>query len=299
MDRRQLEYFLAVAESGSFTSAARMLNIAQPSLSYAIAALERQLGCDLFERLGRGVKLTAAGEALVEPARRTLRSFVLAQGAVRGATDAGFGRVSVISHTLWVVETLVRAVGEFRQLYPAVQFTVADPVRRSDVVERVRSGDMDFGLLEGSPPGGALASRWLVDHELVAVLPPRMLTQRVTASIGDLVPAGLIGTRVGTEMRSMVDRQLELAGLPTEVAVETAHLATVVPLVLAGAGVALLPEGMALEAAAKGARVLRLDPPSRAAVHIIWRRGKLNPLTDHFLNVVQELGQDVMPTRDR
>src|SRR5262245_13444617 len=108
MDRRHLEYFLAVAESGSFTSAARMLSIAQPSLSYAIAGLERELGCELFERLGRGVKLTPAGDALVEPARRTLRSFALAQGAVRGATDAGFGRICVISHALWAVETLVR-----------------------------------------------------------------------------------------------------------------------------------------------------------------------------------------------
>lgn len=290
---------MAVAESGSFTSAARMLNIAQPSLSYAIAALERELGCELFERLGRGVKLTSAGEALVEPARRTLRSFVLAHGAVRGATEAGFGRVSIISHTLWAVETLVGVIGEFRQLHPAVQLTVADPIQRAEVAERVRSGEMDFGLLEGSPPGGMLASQWLVDHELVAVLPPRVLTHLVAASIGDLVPAGLISTPVGTELRSMVNSQLELAGLPAEVAVETAHLATVVPLVLAGAGVALLPEGMAVEAAGKGARLLRLDPPSRAAVHIIWRAGRLTPLTEHFLNMVTELCRDAKPIRDR
>jgi len=299
MDRRQLEYFLAVAESGSFTSAARRLNIAQPSLSYAIAGLEHELGCGLFDRLGRGVRLTPAGDALLEPARRTLRSFALAQGAVRGATEAGFGRISVISHALWAVETLVRVIGEFRQLNPVVQLTVADPAQRAEVVKRVRSGEMDFGLLEGSPPGGRLASRWLVDHELVAVLPPRSLTHLMSASIDDLVPAGLISTPVGTELRSMVDTQLEQAGMPVEVAVETAHLATVVPLVLAGAGVALLPEGMAVEAAAKGARVLRLDPPSHAAVHIIWREGRLSPLASHFLDVVLELCQDVQSGSDR
>jgi len=293
MDRRHLEYFLAVAESGSFTSAARMLSIAQPSLSYAIAGLERELGCDLFERLGRGVKLTPAGDALVEPARRTLRSFALAQGAVRGATDAGFGRISVISHALWAVETLVRVIGEFRQLHPAVQVAVAHPLQRAEVAARVRSGEMDFGLLEGRPPGGRiLASHWLVDHELVAVLPPRSLTHLVSASISDLAPAGLISTPVGTELRSMVDEQLEQAGMPLEVAVETAHLATVVPLVLAGAGVALLPEGMAVEAAAKGARVLRLVQPSHAAVHIIWRRGQLSSLAANFLDVVLELCKD-------
>jgi LysR family transcriptional regulator, carnitine catabolism transcriptional activator len=299
VDRRHLEYFLAVAQSGSFTGAARMLGIAQPSLSYAVAALERELGCELFERLGRGIKVTPAGEALVEPARRTLRSFALAEGAVRGATHAGFGRISIISHTLWAVETLVQVIGEFRQLYPAVQLTVADPVKRAEVAQRVRSGEMDFGLLEGSPPGGALASHWLVDHELVAVLPPRTLTHLMSASITDLAGAGLISTPVGTELRSMVDKQLELAGMPAEVAVETAHLATVVPLVLAGAGVALLPEGMAVEAAAKGARVLRLAPPRRAAVHIIWREGKLTAPTEHFLDVVLELCKDAQPSGDR
>jgi LysR family transcriptional regulator, carnitine catabolism transcriptional activator len=291
VDRRHLEYFLTVAHCGSFTSAAGVLNIAQPSLSHAIASLERELGCDLFERLGRGVKLTLTGEALVEPARRTLRSFALAHGAVRGAMDTGFGQLSIISNTLWAVEVLVPAIGEFRQLHPSVQFSVTDPKSRSEVSERVRSGDMDFGLLEGAPPGGTLASRRLGRYELLAVLPPRWLTHLSSASIGDLAPAGLISTPVGTELRSMVDGQLELAGMPIEVAVETAHLASVLPLVLAGAGVALLPEGMAGEAAAKGARVLSLTPPSRAEVHIIWRAGTLTNLTDHFLGVVTELGE--------
>ena len=173
MERRQLEYFLAVADSGSFTRAAAVLTIAQPSLSHSIAALERELGCELFERLGRGVKLTPAGEALIEPARRAVRSFMLAKGAVRSVADAGFGRLSIISGTLWAIEPLVRMIGEFRLVYPAVQFTVSDPSSRSEVLEAVRSGEADFGLVEGTPPGGALASRWLVDHELVAVLPIR------------------------------------------------------------------------------------------------------------------------------
>jgi len=289
MDRRHLEYFLAVTESGTFSGAARMLHISQPSLSHAVASLERDLGCRLFERFGRGVRLTAAGEALVEPARRTVRSFALARGAVRGAVDEGFGRISIVSHTLWALETLVRVIGEFRQLHPAVQLTVADPARRAEVIDLVRSGAMDFGMLEGKPPRGPLASQWLADHELVAVLPSRSPTRSAAVSITDLASEGLISTPVGTELRSLIDTQLELAGMPTEVAVETAHLATVVPLVLAGAGVALLPEGMAVEAAAKGARVVRLVPPSHAEVHLIWRKGRLTSLTEHFLDVVLEV----------
>jgi DNA-binding transcriptional LysR family regulator len=65
--------------------------------------------------------------------------------------------------------------------------------------------------------------------------------------------------------------------------VETAHLATVVPLVLAGAGAAMLPQGLAAEAAAKGARVLPLVPPTRTSVHVVWRTGQLSEPAEHFL----------------
>ena len=295
MERRHLEYFLAVAESGSFTRAAAMLSIAQPSLSHSIAALERELGSELFQRLGRGVKLTPAGEAFLEPARRTLRSFALAKGAVRSVAEGGFGRLSIISGTLWAIEPLVKMIGEFRLVYPAVQFTVTDPLTRSEVLDAVRSGEADFGLLDGTAPAGILASRWLVDHELVAVLPQRSPLSAVSVSVTDLVPLGLISTPRGTPLRALLDDQLELAGQPAEVAVETAHLASVVPLVLAGAGAALLPEGLASDAAAKGARVVRLSPATRASVHIIWRAGRLNSLAEHFLSVGAEMYGDGRP----
>ena len=146
VERRQLEIFLAIAEAGSFTQAASRLRVAQPSLSYAIRMLEKELATPLFERLGRGVRLTPAGEALVAPARRTMQSFSLAKGAVRGQSAAGFGRVTVVSSTLWAVEPLVPIVGEFRRLQPSVQFVVLDPAERSDVLTRVLSGDVDVGL---------------------------------------------------------------------------------------------------------------------------------------------------------
>ena len=171
MDRRHLEYFLAVAEAGSFTRAAARLTIAQPSLSHAVRLLERELGADLFERGGRGVRLTPAGEALVAPARRTLRSFTLAAGAVRGASDTGYGRVRVMTNTLWAMDPLVRVVGAFRQVRPGARIVVVDPVHRSDVLEAVRSGEADLGLVGGTPPAGPLASQWLGDQDLVAVVP--------------------------------------------------------------------------------------------------------------------------------
>lgn len=289
MDRRHLEHFLAVAESGSFTGAARALRIAQPSLSQSIATLERELGVLLFQRLGRGVRLTESGTAMLEPARRVLRSFALVQGAARSANETGFGQVTIMSNALWVVEPLVRVIGAFRLFHPSVQFVVTDPARRSDVIESVRTGAADFGLLDAVSLSGTLASRWLVDQDLVAVTPPRSLPGYGSVTINDLIPLGLICTGEGTELRTILDVRLEAAGQRQEVAVETAHLAAVIPLVLAGAGAAVLPVGLASDAAAKGARVARLDPPTRSSTHIIWRPGGLTPLTEHFLNVAADV----------
>jgi LysR family transcriptional regulator, carnitine catabolism transcriptional activator len=289
VERRQLEFFLAIAEAGSFTRAASRLSIAQPSLSSSMRGLEDELGTRLFERHGRGVRLTEAGEALVEPARRSVRSFTLAAGAVRAAAGTGYGRLRVVTTTLWALEPLVALIGELRRLHPAVQFEVTDPVSRSDVLDQVRSGAVDLGLVDGPAPGGALESRHLVDQELVAVLPARSTLDALTVTMADLVPLGLIATPSGTPMRALLDAQLEDAGAPREVAVETAHLATVVPLVLAGAGVAVLPQGLAADAAAKGAVVARLDPPARSSVSAVWRRGEPSRLAEQLLVVAGDL----------
>jgi len=292
MERRHLEYFVAVAEFGSFTRAAAALTIAQPSLSHSVLALERELGSPLFERLGRGVRLTTAGAALLGPARQTLRSFELAQGAVRSVAEGGFGRLALVANTLWAVEPLVRVIGEFRRSHPAVQFSVADPAGRFDVLEQVRSGDCDFGLVDGVPPSGPLDSAPLADHQLLAVLPPRSLPGARSASWADLTRLGLISTPRGTAMRDLLDGELQAAGAPQDIAVETAHVATVVPLVLAGAGAALLPEGMARLAAAEGATVLPMARPTSATVHLVWRSGALTGLGEQFRALAVALHPD-------
>jgi LysR family carnitine catabolism transcriptional activator len=289
MDRRHLEYFLAVADAGSFTRAAHGLLIAQPSLSQAVATLERDLGSRLFERRGRGVRLTPAGEALVEPARRTLRSFQLARGAVRTAAEAGFGHLAIITNTLWAVDPLARIMGEFRRAHPGVQLTVADPLGGPGVVDAVVAGEAGLGVVEGEPPGGVLASRWLTDEELVAVLPPGPSAPADPVTVEDLLPYGLISTSTGTALRSFVDDHLQAAGHPREVAVETDHLASVIPLLLSGAGAALLPRGLAAEAAAKGARVIPVRPSSPTSVHLVWREGRLGVLEEHFLTFAAEV----------
>src|SRR3712207_1029530 len=97
MDRRGLEYFLAVAGHGSFRDAASALHVSQPSLSVAIQGRARELGAQLFHRQKDGSRLTAAGEALLGPARRTLREFEEARTAVVNVATLRSGRLDIVA----------------------------------------------------------------------------------------------------------------------------------------------------------------------------------------------------------
>ena len=141
--------------------------------------------------------------------------------------------------------------------------------------------------MDGPPAAGPLASLELAEQQLLAVLPPGRGPQ-LTTTIDELLQHGLIGTPRGTALRDLQDAQLEAAGQPTDVMVETAHVASVVPLVLSGAGAAVLPEGMAADAATKGALVARLEPESRATVSLVWRAGGLDGSATDFLDHVRE-----------
>src|SRR5690348_10161914 len=95
MDSRQLEYFLAVVDHGGMSAAAAALHLSQPSLSQAIRGLERDLGVPLFHRVGRRVVPSAAGEALVPPARQVLRDLRTARASVDAVRGLDGGRLDI------------------------------------------------------------------------------------------------------------------------------------------------------------------------------------------------------------
>lgn len=291
MDRRQLTYFIAVAESGSFTGAARSLHVAQPSLSHAIAALETDLGIRLFDRLGRGVRLTPAGQALVLPARQTLRSFDLARGAVRSVGDVHAGNLRVSTGTPWAMDPLPRIIGAFRQLHPAVNITLEDYEDRDQVFRELRVGEIHFGIVQGEPPAGALTSQLLTSQSLVAVLPPRALPHAGLVDADQLLRVGLICTSPGTALHDLTSEFLGFAP-DQQIRVLTDHLAAVIPMVLAGAGAVLLPDRLADQAAARGARVVALRQPTRVEVHLVWRRRGLPMLAEQFRTLATTIVRD-------
>jgi LysR family transcriptional regulator, carnitine catabolism transcriptional activator len=299
MDRRQLECFLAVASHGSFTSAASALRVAQPSLSYTIRALERELGTPLFQRLGRGVKLTPEGQALVASAQAVLRAFASAQSSVQQVAQLQAGRLDLVALTSLAVDPLAGFVGEFRRAHPGVDVRIEDPEHAAAVAERVRAGDCELGLADFSVPPLGLRALELDEQEILVVLPPTSeLGSGSVMQIADIAGMDLIATPPGTTTRLLLEQSLAAAGVPLRVAVETPHRAAIVPLVLSGAGVTLLPRPMAEGAAMQGARIVAIDPPIVRRVRLLWREPLSRP-ADAFVRMVGErLHLPVGPTLD-
>lgn len=275
MDLRQVSYVIAVVDQGSFTAAAASVPISQPALSQSIRSLERELGTPLFHRLGREVRLTAAGDAFVGPARAMLREATNARAAVADVAGLGAGHLDIVALPTLVAEPLVQLVGAFRRLHPGVTVRITEPEDSAAVVGLVRSGASELGLGEGPIAPGAVEVDVLLEQELLAVMPPDTpVSERRRLPVARLAALPLLTTPAGTSTRRLVDEALRQAGLDPVVAVESDHREAIVPLVMAGAGAALLPEPLARQARALGAVTARLEPAVRRQVVLVRRPGE-------------------------
>jgi DNA-binding transcriptional LysR family regulator len=288
VERRQLEYFLAVVEHGGFSKAARALHVAQPSLSHTIAGLEAEVGGALFHRLPHGVVLTAAGEALVEPAQQTTRDLYTALSSVRKVLGLSAGRLDIVAQTSLAVDPLAGMLSRFLAAHPKVAIRVSDPERGWDVADIVRSGACELGLVSAALPVGELAGIELAEQELRLVLPPGT-DEPASGVIGsaDLAELSFVATTEGDVSREVLQTTLRCLGHEPRIAVETAHRAMLVPLVLAGAGAALLPGSMADDAAAKGAVVCATKPAAHYRGRLVWRSGPLSPAAATFVTLAR------------
>lgn len=288
MDLRQAAYVVAVVDHGTFTAAAASIPVSQPALSQSIAALERELGADLFHRIGRQVVLTSAGEAFVEPARRMLRDAEVARSAVHEVAGLTAGRLDVVALPSLVVEPLVDLVGRFRRLHPEVVVRITEPEDAAAVVTLVRSGACELGLGDEVPDDPLLTSEVLADQSLLAVLPPGTSIRGDRGlPVARLAEFPLITSPRGTSSRRLLGEALRQADPDDDprIGVVTEHREAIVPLVMAGAGAAVLPEPLARAAASLGAVVAPLSPPLERSVVLVQRSGPLSPAARAFRDV--------------
>jgi DNA-binding transcriptional LysR family regulator len=245
MDLRQIRYFIAVAEDEHFGRASERIHIAQPALSRQIQLLEAELGVMLFERLPRGVKLSAAGRTFREHCRQILIDLSHAvsetQAVARG--ESGMLKLGFIEVAAWS-GTIPETIMEFRRTNPGVRLVLSS-MTTLDQIEGIHDGRIDAGFLYNPPSDSLLTVLPIVRHKvLLAVQAGSALAGKRSVHVSELAGQPFISfhRRESPTYYDELHRGLFNAGVTVDVVHEAANEAEMLALVTTGLGLALVNE---------------------------------------------------------
>ncbi|MBO2465818.1 LysR family transcriptional regulator [Actinomadura violacea] len=297
MELRQLRYLVAVAEEGGFTRAAARVRVAQPAVSQQIAQLEREVGAALFDRTGRRVKPTPAGEAFLPCARAAL-----------AAADAGMDAVAALSGELaghlavgtipCPPERLLERLGRYRREHPKVRLTLRTGHPEA-LTAQVGSGELAAAVIGATAsrlpagPAGQVLRPTLASHPVeveplvLAVARDHRLAGAAEASLDDLRDEPVVTLTLGAGLRSVLEAACAAAGFVPDVRTETDDLVLLADLVAHGLGIALLPRSAAGRALGGLAVVPLRDAPERSTT-LIWRRDHVPLPVRALLDLLRE-----------
>jgi DNA-binding transcriptional LysR family regulator len=242
---KQLEYVIALAETSSFTSAARRCDVTQSVLSYQIARLEEELGTRLFERTTRSVRITERGLILLARARMIINQVTAIKYDVESLTGLRRGRLRIgTSPAATRMLDCVRFIGQFHNSHPGIHISV----RCATAFESIRAvaGDcLDVGICEQLPqyPKGITFHELAPKERLVAVVSTtHPLSERSHASLAELAESGsFIEPRAGSVLRRRVDDAFQKAKVDRTIELELGLEGEIVQYIAEHGGVAIVP----------------------------------------------------------
>jgi DNA-binding transcriptional LysR family regulator len=243
VELRQLEYFVAVAEERHFTRAAARMHVAQSGLSASIRSLERELGANLFVRNTRSVELTNEGRALLTEARHTLANVAAAKEAVAAVQGLLLGTLAVGTLQCLGAVDLPAVLARFHASHPGVEIRLRQG-GSTDLIERVRTGDLDLAFVSAPPDGAPGVTLTPVAEEpmVLACGPAHPFRDRDTVDLADLRDETFVDFYPGWVTRDVVDRAMAAAGLDRRVSFEVNDVHWLLDLVGYGLGVAVVPQ---------------------------------------------------------
>lgn len=290
METRHLKYFIAVAEERHFGRAALRLHMAQPPLSQQIRQLEELLGTPLLVRTTRKVDLTPAGQVLLDRGRALLQEL---DALVEDVQQVGAGATGVIrvgftgTATYRLMPGIVQAA---RRTLPGLRITVQGEMLTPQMEAALEEGRLDVAVLRPPVRSDEIALRLLEQDQLVAALPADSpLAERGTLDITELSAEDFIGYPSYSAVSSISVEACRKAGFQPRLVQEAKETSTLLSLVAAGMGVALVPmtsrmfsfQGVVF-------RPLRNPPPVDLAV--AWNRNNETPLVRNFLALFDAFG---------
>jgi len=300
MNRTQLTAFAAVAEAGGFTKGAERLMVSQPAVSLQVSELETSLKTKLFDRLPRGVRLTAAGELLLGYARRIEAMEQEAELAMAEFLGLARGRL-IIGASLTIGSYLLPAtLGAFRQAHPQIDLELK--IANTHQIEAmVLDNRLDMAFTEGFIRDHRLKARVIARDRLVPIAPPNhpmFSLKRITAE--RFMQEPLILREAGSGTREVVEEALRRRRLTLTPGMSLGSTEAIKRAVEAGVGVAIVSElTIGTELAAGTLRVVPVvDLPIVRPLHQLRPPGKTDsPAAEAFIELLMRRADGKSPAR--
>lgn len=260
LDSRQLRAFQELARQGSFTGAARILNLTQSAISHSIKALETSLDAVLFERLGKTVRLTRAGEALLTHADRILLRMERAQEDLAQLARPGHGRLRIgatVTISQYVLPSVLR---ELRESFPAFEISVATDDSQG-LMCLLESGEIDVAVALETPVSVKMTRQFLFEDRVqMALSPLHPLASKPVIHAADVAGESFIFYSRRSETYRLLERQFQQSGIRPKTALQVGSMAAIKEMAKIGMGVGLLSPWVAEEEIDKGSLLVR-NPP--------------------------------------
>jgi len=290
MELRHLRYFVAVARRLNFSRAAEDLHVAQPAISQQIRALEQELGVQLFDRMGRRVALTRAGEVLLPHANHILAAVELAGNEVRELSHLSRGSASLGAPPTVSTHLLPGRLTQFRTLYPGLEVALREAGTES-LLKLVEDGQLDLAIVTADGlPAAVEHLPYLEEDYVLAVSALHPLSRKREVRLADLASEPFILFPAGYKLREVTLAACKQAGFEPKIALDGGAMQSALEFVAAGLGVALVPE-LALTQAHNIRRVAIADQVLRRRLGLVWRKG-------HYLNPAARALRDFLVAKE-
>ncbi|WP_332118559.1 LysR family transcriptional regulator [Azorhizobium caulinodans] len=276
MNLRQLRAFVAVAQTGSFSRAARLLGLSQSALSQAVQQLEADLGVRLLDRTTRSVQLSAIGREFLPGVQRVLADLDHQLQDLQDLKEHRRGHVTVTCVPSVALRLLPQVLAQFQEAHPMVSVAVREAPRHQ-IITALRSGDAELGIANVPGDDPDLDSTFLLTDSFALVMRrDHPLAAHESVTWEEAGQAGLIAMAPGTGIRLEMERGLPAPAAPHH---EAEHPATLLAMVEAGVGVAPLPG-------------LAWPRPDHA---VLAFRPLVEPRVERQLFLIKRAGRDLTP----
>lgn len=287
MEFHQLRYVCAIAETGSFSRAAERCQVAQPSLSQQVLKLEEDLGAKLFDRLGRGIRVTEAGRAFLPHARSILERMETARSSVANTNEDLRGSVAVGVIPTIAPYLMPSYTAEFARTHPEAKLRIVEETTPV-LIERLRDMSLDLAILALPLRHKDLEVSPILSEPLFAVLPnnhPRAGSPSL--ALKDLRKEPFVMLRDGHCFRDLSLATCMRARVKPNIAFESGQFSSLLGMVAAGVGISLVPE-MAI-GRDEVCRYVRLSDAraTRTIVTAVLRGRSFNRVQRAFLSSIQ------------